>query len=77
MTVNDDERGRVKGRVVSFNHEGYPMVSFDGLPPVVVFRDLVDFAVRQQVDATRAMLRENGYVEQPDGSWLPPAEDPD
>jgi hypothetical protein len=42
VTVVDDELGPVRGLVVDFNHEGYPIAVFsDGGPRVLVFPDMI------------------------------------
>ena len=41
VTIEDSELGRVEGGVVGVNHEGYPLVSFNGNPSVVVFPQMV------------------------------------
>lgn len=41
IAVEDSELGRRGGIIKGANHEGYPMVSFRGEQPVVVFPDMI------------------------------------
>jgi hypothetical protein len=63
ITVNDSELGLVPGKVVGHNHEGYPLASFNGQPPVIVFPDMVvsslDAYLETLSGVKRAKVREN------------------